>query len=158
MLKIRRPLGRLIFNMGIAIPGKTVFLIETAPRKSCKQSIRERDWLLMYSMNDGYLLHFMPYFFCSRRNGTKTLNCSSRYAYLSDGSTKICSQRIFSRAHLPDLLVRSSYKCLTNKAQWVMFDTNQPEIRKYSNFVSIIKSPSSFSTLHWNDTDMSKLI
>ena len=34
MLKIRRPLGRLIFNMGIAIPGKTVFLIETAPRLS----------------------------------------------------------------------------------------------------------------------------
>ena len=32
MLRIRRPLGRLIFNMGIAIPGKTVFLIETAPR------------------------------------------------------------------------------------------------------------------------------
>ena len=32
MLKIRRPLGRLIFNMGIAIPGKTVFLTETAPR------------------------------------------------------------------------------------------------------------------------------
>ena len=31
MLKIRRPLGRLIFNMGIAIPGKTVFHIETAP-------------------------------------------------------------------------------------------------------------------------------
>ena len=31
MLKIRRPLGRLIFNMGIAIPSKTVFLIETAP-------------------------------------------------------------------------------------------------------------------------------
>ena len=31
MLKIRRPLGRLIFNTGIAIPGKTVFLIETAP-------------------------------------------------------------------------------------------------------------------------------
>ena len=31
MLKIRRPSGRLIFNMGIATPGKTVFLIETAP-------------------------------------------------------------------------------------------------------------------------------
>ena len=31
MLKIRRPLGRLIFNMEIAIPGKTVFLIVTAP-------------------------------------------------------------------------------------------------------------------------------
>ena len=34
MLKIRRPLGRLIFNMAIAIPGKTVFLIEAAPRLS----------------------------------------------------------------------------------------------------------------------------
>ena len=34
MLKIRRPLGRLIFNMGIVIPGKTVFLIETAPSLS----------------------------------------------------------------------------------------------------------------------------
>ena len=33
MLKIRRPVGRLIFNMGIAIPSKTVFLIETAPSK-----------------------------------------------------------------------------------------------------------------------------
>ena len=31
MLKIRRPNGRLIFNMGIPIPGKTVFLIETGP-------------------------------------------------------------------------------------------------------------------------------
>ena len=31
MLKIRRPLGRLIFNMGITIPCKTVFFIETAP-------------------------------------------------------------------------------------------------------------------------------
>ena len=31
MLKIRRPNGRLIFNMRIAIPGKTVFFIETAP-------------------------------------------------------------------------------------------------------------------------------
>ena len=34
MLKIRRPLGRLMFNMGIAIPGKTVFLIEMHPRRS----------------------------------------------------------------------------------------------------------------------------
>ena len=38
MLKIRRPLGRLIFNMGIAIPGKTVFLIETAPSAPNKQN------------------------------------------------------------------------------------------------------------------------
>ena len=39
MLKIRRPLGRLIFNMGIAIPGKTVFLIETAPCIRFKKDI-----------------------------------------------------------------------------------------------------------------------
>ena len=38
MLKIRRPLGRLIFNMGIAIPGKTVFLIETAPWTHMKRT------------------------------------------------------------------------------------------------------------------------
>ena len=41
MLKIRRPLGRLIFNMGIAIPGKTVFLIETAPRGLVKYGMSE---------------------------------------------------------------------------------------------------------------------
>ena len=40
MLKIRRPLGRLIFNMGIAIPGKTVFLIETAPWAQCVNPVR----------------------------------------------------------------------------------------------------------------------
>ena len=45
MLKIRRPLGRLIFNMGIAIPGKTVFLIETAPRVSVG----------MHSIDQGYM-------------------------------------------------------------------------------------------------------
>ena len=45
MLKIRRPLGRLIFNMGIAIPGKTVFLIETAT-----WSIVERVKFSVYNM------------------------------------------------------------------------------------------------------------
>ena len=35
MLKIRRPTDRLIFNMGIPIPGKTVFYIETGPRQLC---------------------------------------------------------------------------------------------------------------------------
>ena len=46
MLKIRRPLGRLIFNMGIAIPGKTVFLIETAPWKPPDpgQSLVRQPW------------------------------------------------------------------------------------------------------------------
>ena len=43
MLKIRRPLGRLIFNMGIAIPGKTVFLIETAPWERYEILLYETD-------------------------------------------------------------------------------------------------------------------
>ena len=52
MLKIRRPLGRLIFNMGIAIPGKTVFLIETAPcvagnKRQAEYYIQQETWLLM---------------------------------------------------------------------------------------------------------------
>ena len=47
MLKIRRPLGRLIFNMGIAIPGKTVFLIETAPSFPLKST-----WLSEFVSNN----------------------------------------------------------------------------------------------------------
>ena len=53
MLKIRRPLGRLIFNMGIAIPGKTVFLIETAPRGGF---LRIHLWTLLF-----YWLHNTPH-------------------------------------------------------------------------------------------------
>ena len=48
MLKIRRPLGRLIFNMGIAIPGKTVFLIETAP------------WVLKMKLLDNLIIDNNP--------------------------------------------------------------------------------------------------
>ena len=47
MLKIRRHLGRLIFNMGIAIPGKTVFLIETAPGS---QATHEAATAVVYSL------------------------------------------------------------------------------------------------------------
>ena len=47
MLKIRRPLGRLIFNMGIAIPGKTVFLIETAPRLQ-KRGLEQMVWPVIH--------------------------------------------------------------------------------------------------------------
>ena len=50
MLKIRRPSGRLIFNMGIAIPGETVFLIETAPRSWGMMT----SWYNPYSNNPLY--------------------------------------------------------------------------------------------------------
>ena len=62
MLKIRRPLGRLIFNMGIAIPGKTVFLIETAPWAPSQYPkrrliVRSREfskpWDLYLELSDG---------------------------------------------------------------------------------------------------------
>ena len=55
MLKIRRQLGRLIFNMGIAIPGKTVFLIETAPMPSlCDIGLFIRDRKVTYHVTDGH--------------------------------------------------------------------------------------------------------
>ena len=57
MLKIRRPLGRLIFNMGIAIPDKTVFLIETAPSVFSKlwQYIRTSVPMVLNIYNKHYL-------------------------------------------------------------------------------------------------------
>ena len=73
MLKIRRPLGRLIFNMGIAIPGKTVFLIETATW-FCNQMIaKPGNKTAVYSWPDPYhqiswsvclVLTGMIYFVC----------------------------------------------------------------------------------------------
>ena len=59
MLKIRRPLGRLIFNMGIAIPGKTVFLIETAPWFCHHNRHRQRSHRHHHS-NQQYLLSCHP--------------------------------------------------------------------------------------------------
>ena len=54
MLKIRRPLGRLIFNMGIAIPGKTVFLIETAPWQH-KEPVYQKPWYLIILEYSGFI-------------------------------------------------------------------------------------------------------
>ena len=71
MLKIRRPLGRLIFNMGIAIPGKTVFLIETAPCTSftCDRSFSStaigflfRKFLLLWCGISFRVLHWEMYY------------------------------------------------------------------------------------------------
>ena len=55
MLKIRRPLGRLIFNMGIAIPGKTVFLIETAPWRFYDKLVEPRIKLVELVTKDNCL-------------------------------------------------------------------------------------------------------
>ena len=57
MLKIRRPLGRLIFNMGIAIPGKTVFLIEPIPHVLFSACITHV-YVIITTTMDG--LHFTP--------------------------------------------------------------------------------------------------
>ena len=61
MLKIRRPLGRLIFNMGIAIPGKTVFLIETAPSRHRDDCILVNHvFCIVYTCNNcGHLWYWM---------------------------------------------------------------------------------------------------
>ena len=67
MLKIRRPTGRLIFNMGISIPGKTVFYIETGPR-SYWVTVTGVKWLnnsyghqgCMYPIRNGVNLSNLP--------------------------------------------------------------------------------------------------
>ena len=56
MLKIRRPLGRLIFNMGIAIPGKTVFLIETAPRQTSLWIYRHSSYVMLVAITGTTIL------------------------------------------------------------------------------------------------------
>ena len=61
MLKIRRPLGRLIFNMGIATPGKTVFLIETAPRRQGVMVIFHFMWCLICILVVGRWPVSMPF-------------------------------------------------------------------------------------------------
>ena len=54
MLKIRRPLGRLIFNMEIAIPGKTVFLIETAPSIPVYHKPQEYSFQTIYAVRSDW--------------------------------------------------------------------------------------------------------
>ena len=53
MLKIRRTLGRLIFNMGITISGKTVFLIEIAPRAAAGMVLTKFTWNTLLSTQEG---------------------------------------------------------------------------------------------------------
>ena len=78
MLKIRRPLGRLIFNMGIAIPGKTVFLIETAP---CSTFVISVLCTILYIITG---LHLFPMLFvwCDYLILTWCLSEYSSYAYI----------------------------------------------------------------------------
>ena len=67
MLKIRRPTGRLIFNMGIPIPGKTVFYIETGPRSHCAYRANQTSlfsnplMLLMCATNVKFAQEFIIY-------------------------------------------------------------------------------------------------
>ena len=83
MLKIRRPLGRLIFNMGIAIPGKTVFLIETAPRVPKARTNGREKWSHRYF--GMYLLAPAP--------GTLTYE-SSKHKKQNMITVNICSMQI----------------------------------------------------------------
>ena len=72
MLKIRRPLGRLIFNMGIAIPGKTVFLIETAPSSlQCDQTGRPSQYCLRFH----YIYNIKHYWQGSGWSNVSFLHC-----------------------------------------------------------------------------------
>ena len=87
MLKIRRPLGRLIFNMGIAIPGKTVFLIETAPwslviklQHDERSTIAMRNHLNVHDVsNNAVLLLLKP----------MNLFCFSIWLYINDNCSRM---------------------------------------------------------------------
>ena len=90
MLKIRRPLGRLIFNMGIAIPGKTVFLIETAPWQGYLLYIR-----IIYRLSagetqqKGCTSHWQ--WTCQRRQDPLTVR---GFLHHGEGDRLICQQHI----------------------------------------------------------------
>ena len=130
MLKIRRPLGRLIFNMGIAIPGKTVFLIETAPWFPCHQRQWHWLWILWGIISTGYVISVLwnnrkcKYFMFAflKRNSVRRVKLFIIYllgarSTFSDllvcpwGSRKNSCRgiRLWSRFHrLRDMLMRSS--------------------------------------------------
>ena len=59
MLKIRRPNGRLIFNMGIPIPGKDGLYIETGPCQLYGQNIS-----LQTSPDDCYVANVVKHIIC----------------------------------------------------------------------------------------------
>ena len=61
MLKIRRPNGRLIFNMGIPIPGKTVFYIEMGPRFSKGHFLSSELKFTPHQITGSYLPQIMFY-------------------------------------------------------------------------------------------------
>ena len=88
MLKIRRPLGHLIFNMGIAIPGKTVFLIETAPSIPSKILTANHSFVLFLHCNDccNSLLFISV---CIPIQTCISAFCHQRYQYCWQGSLKI---------------------------------------------------------------------
>ena len=69
MLKIRRRLGRLIFNMGITIPGKTVFLIETAPcltEWTTRYNYGHYTICILYEVFVSLIMHFIMWIICDK--------------------------------------------------------------------------------------------
>ena len=136
MLKIRRPLGRLIFNMGIAIPGKTVFLIETAPWGPSQYKdvilpftclkIRGRETVLSLTWDSPYLERlslywegaqqpwYCPEYYRSSTERVKFWTMQMQFAkFLDDPSTKRVNtlrlrQYIYFQVHFLEMLVFDS--------------------------------------------------
>ena len=131
MLKIRRPLGRLIFNMGIAIPGRTVFLIETAPSKllvspSAQYYSRGRRKILASSRK---VLVCSP----PRQQRIRAFGCSSKSTRVLINTTpllvnkpKVCSHRsvcssVFVGVPSKYLCARQqSPPCVRQQTWWTM--------------------------------------
>ena len=118
MLKIRRPLGRLIFNMGIAIPGKTVFLIETAPSPfSIFKAMRH--W---FSHRTGELTWKTKRLAATSwwRHGMETLAALLQLLALCEGNPSVSRPVIWS-FEFSLLLSWMSYQ--TIKSHWRWFET-----------------------------------
>ena len=114
MLKIRRPLGRLIFNMGIAIPGKTVFLIETAPR--WRQYIRKRLCILRHKVQlSSWRWCYFEASTTLRHNETVQVNTGE-----GGGGVGGCSKTLTSSKIKKMLQIQLGMKCTSFHA-WVRY-------------------------------------
>ena len=113
MLKIRRPLGRLIFNMGIAIPGKTVFLIETAPWTTAELSSPITTRISIKKKNHSGSLHIYSHL-------AQTLIVKLNFEYFSSSEIfkicLICESNLeyftFFKQHIWNLSTIGSLTCL----------------------------------------------
>ena len=153
MLKIRRPVGRLIFNMGIAIPSKTVFLIETAP------------WLY-YTIIPNRSMWFIYLYSLSCPDSTRVLTRPrywiAPYRKNRSSAPRVCLDKnvlacMYWNSHFKDNTVSRSYngnpyssKILYRKRALTGKNTTNRELNTYSVGRTLNHS-TTLPVSHWED-------